>query len=400
MERDIKVLLVDENREALATLNKQLNFADVSVIGEAGFGPVAYTWANQLQPDVVVVGVEEPIARALQTVEALALGHPRWPVIVVSSKADRESMRKAMRAGADDFITRSSAPDELRAAIVSLARREQATGAQEVPGAGAGKRAGTIISVFGAKGGIGKTTLATNLSAGIAMESRTRVALVDLDLQFGDIALVMDVRPEKTILDVVESLDKLDADLAEALLAKHITGVRVLPAPVHIDGSEAITGGHVQRILDGLSAAYDYVVLDTANTLNETVLAALDMSTLILLVTTPEVPCIKRTKAVLELMKHWQYSNDKVKLVVNKANRRADASPEDIESVLEYPAFWKLPFDQAADGVFKSGGLFVQAKPKANISKSVLDLSRKVLGIEKKSGLMRKMGFKLPLSRR
>jgi len=400
MEHEIKVLLVDDNREALAALNKQMNYANITVVGEAGFGAVAYTWASQLQPDIALVAVEEPVARALQTVEALALGQPRWPVIVISSKTDRESMRKAMRAGADDYVSRSAVAEELRSAIVSLARREREAVGAAGGDRGAMHRTGTIVSVFGSKGGIGKTTLATNLSAGIALESRTRVALVDLDLQFGDVALVMDIRPEKTISDMVESLDKLDADLVEALLATHTTGVRVLPAPLHIDGSEAITGEHVQRILDTLSAAYDYVILDTANNLNETVLAALDMSTLILLVTTPEVPCIKRTKSVLELMKHWQYSDDKVKLVVNKANRRADASPEDIASVLEYPAFWQLPFDQTADAVFRTGGLFVQTKPKANISRSILELSRKVLGIEKKGGLMDRMGFKLPLSRR
>jgi pilus assembly protein CpaE len=393
-------LLVDENREALAALNKQINFIDMVVIGEAGFGPVAYTWASQLQPDIVLVSMEEPVARALKSVEALALGQPRWPVIVVSSKGDRESLRKAMRAGANDFIAKSSDPEELRAAISSIIRRERETGASDSERRSVAHRAGTIISVFGVKGGIGKTTLATNLATSIALESQARVALVDLDLQFGDVGMVMNVSPETTITDVVRSLDKIDADLLDGFLAQHGSGVQVLPAPLSVEGSEEIIGEHIQRILDVLSAVYDYVIVDTPNSLNDTVLPALDMSTLVLLVTTPEVTCIKRTKAALDLMNHWRYSEDKVKLVINKANKQAEASPEDIASVLEYPAFWKVPFDQTAVSVFKLGGLFVQTKPASKISQNVFDLSRELLGMKKKSSFLSRAKQTLALSRR
>lgn len=400
MEREIKVLLVDENRDALGWLSKQLSSDGVTVIGEAGFGPVAYTWASQLQPDVVLVGVEEPVARALKTVESLALGQPRWPVIVLSSKGDRDSIRKAMRAGADDYIAKPSSSKELRAAIASIVAREREKAATAAGSRTTG-RAGTIVSVFGVKGGIGKTTLATNLAASAAMESKQRIALVDLDLQFGDVALMMDVVPAKTISDVVDAIDKLDADLIEGYLAKHNSGVAVLPAPLHIDGSDGVSGDRIQKLLEVLAAVYDYVILDTPNALNETVVAALDASTLVLLVTTPEIPCIKRTKACLDLMKHWQYSEDKVKLVVNKVNGRAEASPEDIESVLRYPAFWKLPFDHIADNLAGPGGLFVQAKPKSSISKGVVGLSRTLLGVEaRKRGLMDNVKRKLAFSRR
>lgn len=402
--REVRVLLVDESREALAALNKQFTFADVVVAGESAFGPVAYTWANQLKPDIVVVAVEDPVARALKTVELLSRGQPRWPVIVVSSLSDHDNLRKAMVAGADDHIPRSADPEDLHTAILALFAREQQRQELEASGGAAPFYTGTIICVFGVKGGIGKTTLSTNLAASIAVESKQRVVLVDLDLQFGDVALMMNTPPEKTILDVVEALHTLDSDLVDGFLAKHSSGVRVLPAPVHVDGSEQITGDHVRKVLGELASVYDYVILDTPGGLNETVLAALDMSNLILLVTTPEFLCVKRTKACLDLMRQWQYSEEKVKLVINKANGRSGANPEDIVGVLRYPAFWKLPLDPAADSVIGPGGLVVQdrTKARAEMARSIFDLTRKILGANGTNGhgLVDKMTQKFFLARR
>ena len=382
MDREIRVLIVDENREALAQLAKQINYGEVSVIGEAGFGPVAYTWASQLKPDVVMVAVEEPIARALKTIETLSLGQTRWPVVVVSSKTDLETMRKAMRAGADDYVARQSSEDSLQSSITALIKREREREALDATGKKPAGHAGTIVSVFGVKGGIGKTTLATNLAACLAMDSKYRVALVDLDLQFGDVSLVMETPPEKTISDVVDSLDKMDADLIDGFLSKHRTGVGVLPAPLHVEGSEKITGDHIEQVLCGLAAVYDYVILDAPNTVNDIVLAALDASTLILLVTTPDIPCIRRTKAFLDLVKQWQYSEDKVKLVINKTGWRSGINPGDIEAVLRYPSFWRLPYDHAADTVGGAGGLFVQSHPNSKIAKSIRSLSGSVMGVD------------------
>ncbi|MBI4321029.1 MAG: AAA family ATPase [Chloroflexi bacterium] len=384
MEQEIRVLLVDENREALASLSKQLDFDEITVVGQSGFGPVAYNWATQLHPDVALVAVEEPVARALKTVEALALGQPGWPVVVISSKADPDTMRKSMRAGADDYLLRSATPEELHATITSIFRRERQREALDATGGEAAGHYGTVITVFGVKGGIGKTTLATNLAAGIATASKQRIALVDLDLQFGDVALVMEAPPDKTIADAIDALDRLDADLVDGFMSKHKTGVRVLPAPLHIDSSENITGHDIERLLHILASVYDYVILDAPNTLNGQVLSALDMSTLIILVTTPEIPCIRRTKACLDLMQDWQYSEDKVKLVINKVDGHKGLSPEDIEYVLRYPAYWKLPFDTVADAVKGSGILCIHSDPKARISRDVLALSRKLLGADDK----------------
>src|SRR5438270_5198746 len=204
MADPVKILVVDPNVGALTALRDSLSFAaDLEFVGDAGLGPVALTWARTLQPDVIVVAIDEPAARSLSTIDLLARGNPAWTVLAMMATFDQELFRKAVLAGATDVLLRSTIPRELRAALVYARRADllrRTTPSQQLAVA----PAGTIISIVGVKGGIGKTTIATNLALSLAAETSSSVVIADLDVPFGDVAMMLDLHPERDVTHALE----------------------------------------------------------------------------------------------------------------------------------------------------------------------------------------------------
>ena len=184
MAEPLKVLIVDPQPDAVANLRRSLNsFGTFEVVGDAGFGPVASTWAHTLEPAIVIVAVDEPLTRSLTTIQALTRGNPSWTVVGLVTQFDREVFRRTVLAGARDVLLRGSSPSDLHDSLVQAhnADRLRLSAPTTIPR----RQPGSIITVFGVKGGVGKTTLATNLAVALAQESSASVALVDLDVPFG-----------------------------------------------------------------------------------------------------------------------------------------------------------------------------------------------------------------------
>ena len=212
-----RVLIVDDSERSRDKLIEMLRFEDIEVVGESTFGAAAFTWAQQLDVDVIIVAVEEPVARSLRTVEALSTGARSWPVVGVSSRGEREIMRKAMVSGVRDFVVLPVPPEELRATVVNVRhvdRARRAAAGQE----SATRALGTVITVAGFKGGIGKSTVSSNVAVSLAQQTKQHVALIDLDLQFGDAAVMLDIVPANTIYDAASEADRLDPQLLQGYL--------------------------------------------------------------------------------------------------------------------------------------------------------------------------------------
>ncbi len=377
----IKVLVVDDNEKARDRLIEQLRFEDVEVVGESTLGAAAFTWAEHLSVDLVVVAIEEPVARALRTVETLTVGSRTWPVIGLSSQGDRETMRKAMLAGVRDYLVSPVSGEDLRRAIVSIHNTEQAR-RRAAEGGHAG-RVGTIVTVFGVKGGIGKSTLATNVAVGLAQETKQHVVLVDLDLQFGDDAVMLDIVPTLTIADAAQGLERMDPQLISGFLAEHPSRLKLLAAPTDPEGAEAITGEQVTQVLEALAATNDYVVVDTGAAIDDISMPALDLATIVVLTVVPEVTCIRRSKAALTLMQEWGYSRDKLKLVVNRTRRRAEVSIKEIEQVLDYPIHAEIPDDRAVQKAISLGTPVAMSGPKTKSGRAIIEMGRGMAGMPK-----------------
>jgi pilus assembly protein CpaE len=379
----IRVLVVDDNEKARDRLIDQLRFEDVEVVGESTLGAAAFTWAEHLNVDLIVVAIEEPVARALRTVETLTVGSRTWPVIGLSSQGDRDTMRKAMLAGVRDYLVSPVSGDDLRRAIVAAHNAEQAR--RQAAEGGSASRLGTIITVFGIKGGIGKSSLATNVAVGLAQETKQHVVLADLDLQFGDDAVMLDIVPSLTIADAAEGLERMDPQLISGFLSEHPSRLKLLASPPTPDVAQAISGEHVGLVLEALAATNDYVVVDTAAQFDDVSMPALDLATIVVLAVVPEVTCIRRTKAALTLMQEWGYSQDKLKLVVNRTRRRSEVSIAEIQQVLQYPIFAEIPDDRAMQKAISLGTPVAMSGPKTKSGRAIIEMGRTMAGMPAQS---------------
>src|SRR5215471_668037 len=293
MSKTLKALLVGPSEESLSLLKESLAADDLEIVGTAGLGPAALTWARSLEPDVVIVVAEESFARPVAVTQSLTLGDPRWTVVVLAERFERELVRQAMLAGARDVLVRTSSIEELRAGLTTARRADLARRGET--GEHAGSTAGTIISLVGVKGGIGKTTTSVNLAVSLAQETGRSVALVDLDLPFGDLAMMLNIRPTGSVMSALANPATLDdPDLLQQQLCPGPAGVHILPAPLGATGS-TVDSAQVGPMLTRLAGLYDFVVVDTMGGFGEFTAAVLDTSTHTLMLTTPEAPTLRRT---------------------------------------------------------------------------------------------------------
>ena len=383
MPRDLEVVVVDQDVNSRADTNRGLTIAHFTVSGEAGYGIDAVTVAREKNPDVILLAMEEPVARSSQTMSALADALPETPIIVYSSLADAASVRRAMVSGARDYLVKPPRPEEMARAIYGVLEQEERRRSRLTGETGSSAARGTVITVFGAKGGIGKTTISTNLAAALCKSTNSSVAIVDMDTRFGDVAIMMDVVVEYSIADVGRNIDTVDRDSIREYLVRHSTGVQILPAPLHPTEWGALHRQHIAKVIDLLSQTHDYVVVDTPGAFNELVATALELADIILLVTSMDIASIKDTALALEMLRAASVLEDKVKLVINHSTSSNSLRAEDVERVLEYDVYWRIPHDVAISNSNQLGQPIILAKPYARASRAISDLAYSLAGLHR-----------------
>lgn len=376
----VKVLIVDDNDKARARLIDQLRYPDITIVGESPFGNAAVSWASRLEVDVVIVSVEEPVVRGLRTIDLLTSGEIAWPIVAVSSHHDRESMRKAMLAGARDYLVLPASEADVRKSVMLVYQREQERRGTTDLGGGSNVY-GTVIAIFGVKGGIGKTVAAVNIAAGIAQDTENRVALVDADTQFGDCAVMLDLVPERTIIDAAGEVDPAAPNLIEPYLTDHLSHLSLLAAPASPGDANQITPELVGNALKSLAATHDFVVIDTSPQIDALTALIIDLSSIVLVVVTPEVPSVRRTRAALDLLEAAGYSRDKIKLVLNRSTRRAEVPTAELEEALGYPIYAEIPDDRAVIRAVTRGTPVVMSDAKSEAGRAFIGLGRKLAGV-------------------
>ena len=394
MARNPEVVIVDPDLETRADLKRTLSAGQVTVVGESDYGIEAITVANEHPPDVFLVSMEEPVARAIQTIEMLGSAASNAAIIVFSSLADAGSVRRAMIAGARDYLMKPLKPEDVARAIYGILdqeeRRRLRLGAEPTEPVARG----TTLTIFGAKGGIGKTTIATNLSTALVRATGANVVLVDMDTRFGDVAIMMDIAVESSISDVARHIEELDRESIKDYLVRHHTGVAILPAPLHPTEWRNVTPQHIERIIDLLSQGHDYIIIDTPGTFNELIATTLELGNIIFLVTSMDIASIKDTALALEMLRAAQVSEDKVKLMINHSTSSNSLREEDVERVLEYEVTWRIPHDYNVASSNQLGIPIVIAKPYARVSRAVTDIAYALSGAarERKGFLERFLG--------
>jgi pilus assembly protein CpaE len=375
------IAIVDQNPENRAELPRLLQQVGAAAVASSGYGIEAPAAIEEARPEIILVSLEDPLTRGLQTMNAIREVAPDTPIIVYSSLSDGGAIRRAMLAGARDYLTTPLTPDVLQASVEAVLEQETARARRLSGEEGRVTPAGTVITVFGAKGGIGKTTIATNLAAALHRETGQSVALVDMDTRFGDVAVMLDLPAEKTVTEAARDCATLDRQNIREYLIEHPSGFGVLPAPQDPSDWEMIGPEQIERIVRVLARTFDYVILDTPGTFNEVVGISLELATLVLLMTSMDVASIKDTVMSLNMLRKWSFPADKVKLMINHANLSNSIHDVDVVRALDHEIYWQVPFDLAVSRAGQIGMPVVLASPRSKVAQNLADLARAISGM-------------------
>lgn len=323
--------------------------------------------------DILVVELtsKADFTSSLSRMERVRSEFPDLSIFVTSSSNAPELIIAAMRAGAQEFLAKPINEHELNQAVERSRRRKDVSTGRRHPG--------HLISVFSKSGGVGVTTLAVNLGIALAQGESKRSALVDLNLQHGDAASLLDLEPRYSIIDACESGGHVDSDKLQSCMTPHPSGLSILSEPPHPTASDEVSAHQMQSVLQQLKAIYPYIVVDMPHIFEPRVITALDLSNTILLTMVATIPALRSARKTLAFFRELGYTSDKVKLVINRVSKNDRIETKEIARTLEYETFWTLPNNyMAVSDALNAGTPLVTQKRLTNVAKSILDMAEAV----------------------
>jgi pilus assembly protein CpaE len=381
-----KVLVVDDDlniQRVLVFTLKQEGF-DVVVASD---GQAGVEMAASAQPDLILIDVAMPKLdgyAATQQIRAAEADGRRVPIIMLTAEADVGERVKGLRAGADDDIVKPFHPLELMARIKALLARG---GTLSTSGAGAEAAAtmGQLVLFYGAKGGVGTTTIAINTAIAMTREMRRRTCLVDANLQFGDLRVFLDLGLDTASIVNAVSEPDLDLDLLRKLIVRHHSGIDLLLAPPSPEAADIVMERQrtdpttVTNMLNLLRKMYDYTFVDMAKTIDDFNLQLFDEADVIYVVMTADLSCLKNVRSVLETMDHLGYEKSKVQLVLNRSNAYTGINVNNAESALNRKVDFQVINEyRGAISALNSGEPFMSSRPDGPLGRAVSEFARNV----------------------
>jgi pilus assembly protein CpaE len=386
----IKVLIVDDIPETRDHLSRLLGLErDLDVAGVAGTGEEAIKVAMELRPDVIVMDINMPGMDGVAAAEIISQRLPTSPIIMMSVHGEADQLKRAISAGAREFLVKPFSGDEFSASIRTVFERELARRTQfesslpAVPTPANPSDAGEhqVVAVFSPKGGAGRTTIATNLAVALHRETGARVCLVDANLQFGDVGVLLNLNPkDRSIAEAVETGEP-DGDIIDSCVIDHSTGIRVLLAPPSPEGADLVTPQYMRLIIEHLRIGHEYVVIDLPSGLSDLSLAVMDVADTILVLTALEITTIKNVRLFLEVAEQLEYTHAKVRLVINRADAAQGIRIADVEASVRRPIDGTIVSDGRLSVLAVNRGVpFVVSHPDSVLSRDVIKLARTLAG--------------------
>jgi len=385
----IKVLIVDDIPETREHLSRLLGFEqEIDVAGTGTSGEEAIRLAMELRPDVIVMDINMPEMDGIAASEIISQRLPMTPIIMMSVHGEAEHLRRAMLAGAREFLVKPFSSDEFSTSIKRVHERElvrrtqqQVTEPAQRPVIQSDPPEHRVVAIFSPKGGAGRTTIATNLAVALHRETGARVCLVDANLQFGDVGVLLNLNPKnRSIIDAVEAGDP-DAYIIETVVVDHSTGIRVLLGPPAPEGADLVSAANLRKIVEELKQSHDYVVVDLPSGLTEHSLGIMDLADDLLVIAALEITTIKNVRLFLEVADQLEYHRSKIRLVINRSDTAQGIRIGDVEASIRRPIDGTIVSDgRLAVLAVNRGVPFVVSHPEAALSRDIVKLARTLAG--------------------
>lgn len=357
----ILVVIVDDSAETRENIRKLLQFeSDMEVVGVARTGSEAIDVVTEAEPDVVLMDINMPDMDGITATEKIRALKPATQIIILSVQNDSNYMRRAMLAGARDFLTKPPNVDELISAIrragemaagekakqattmAAVQAASNATGQLFFPGALNGK----IITIFSPKGGTGTTTITANLAIELHSEE-TPVVVVDGCLQFGDLSFFFKEQGPNNVIDLASRPEQLDKEVVEDVLIEHEdSGVKILAGPPRPEQAEAVNGEDFGSVVKFLKSMFTYVLVDTNSGLDDATMTAIDVADLITIVTTQDIPSIKNVRLFLDLADALGIKRDQIIIAMNRFDKRRSTTADRVKEITKQDVVGIIPIDE------------------------------------------------------
>ncbi len=331
------------------------------------------------EPIAMVLGPSCAVDGTLASVERVIQAHREIGAILVAEELTTNLLQQALRSGVKDVLASPADSQQLLEAISRVTSTLSSSNSAPVQGDELFEddgELGQVITVFSTKGGAGKSMIATNLGVTLAQRSDKPVCLVDADLQFGDIAVMLKLSPQHTIVDAVSSLDRLDASLLQNLLVTHeSSGLLILPAPLEPAFADQIGATEMMQIVEVLRRFCSHVIVDTPAYFNDVVLGMIEISDEVLLIAGMDIPNIKNVKIGLQTLRLLNTPMEKLHLVLNRANSKVKLDVTEVERTLQVSADILIPSDIVVPQSVNRGVPVVQSSPRSGVAKSLEELA-------------------------
>ncbi len=381
----IRLLIADSDQDQRGRLKDILSghkgFDLVAVVGD---GERAARLAAQLQPDIAILEFGMTRTDGTNAAESIALTAPFTQIILLADHDEADLSRRAMMSGARDYLVKPVDRDELIRAVYRVyefAARRQAVSVDDTARPVERTQSGQVFAVWGPKGGVGRTFLAVNLAVAMATSGRKHVLLMDGCLGFCTADVALDISGQKTIFDlVVDNDEDLDAELIERVVVHHSSGIDVLLAP-SVENMLFLAPAHIQRMLTVMRRIYDCIVIDTRPILDETTIAFLDLSDVIVTVCNPEIASLRNLRIFLDAASRLGYAPEKIRLIINRHDMRGAITHDEIEKVCRLKVFDVISNDhEAVASSINRGQPLVTMQPQRPIVHEIIKLATSLIG--------------------
>jgi pilus assembly protein CpaE len=376
----IRVLIVDDITETRENIRRMLQFdANIEIAGTARTGKEAVQMAQQLKPDVIVMDINMPDMDGIAATQEIKKKASYIEVVILSVQYDQSYFRRAMGAGARDFLTKPPMIDELTDAVRKAGKFAHENKKKDIPvPVPVPSSQGRIIVVYSPKGGTGRTTIAVNLAIALRTSEETKVAVVDGNLRYGDVVAFFSEQAKTTVSDLAPNADELDDDfIRSVVVSNRASGVDILAAPPRPEMADQITGEQFSKILTYLKRIYTYIIVDSTSELTEAVQGAIEVADLTVLITTQDIPAIKDANLFLVLADALGIRRDNIMFIMNKFDKQIRIMPERIGQTLRQEVVSVVPFDYkiVTDSVNRGVPFMLDSGKTQPIGKSISQLA-------------------------